>query len=418
MLLFIGLLITTTWLARWHVILTGSMAPTLLGTHCDVTCANCGFEYAIEAERQLKQGQIVVCPNCDHSEELETARIRSGDRVLVWRSIVDMQPPQRWDMITLRMPKQSKEFGVKRIIGLPGERIQLRDGDVYIDGYLVRKSLKEQRAIAILVHDADYPPRGKKGAKSRWRGGPDSHWETSGGTFRCSGENATTDWLVYHNERRQGGPGKFVEGPITDRYAYNQTSPIRDLHPTGDVMMTCRARFAPKASWSIRATDRKTPYIVTFDGLQERFELRQGFRMLTSQELKLGESHEHALVVSLIDRRYEIALDGRSLYQLDLDMSSNSIEPSAQPFAIGLVQGSVEIDQLRVWRDVYYTVPPVLGQKGNAPPGRALFQPYTLGDDEYFLLGDNSPRSLDSRYMSFGIVTASLLVGEPVWEFR
>ena len=61
---------------------------------------------------------------------------------------------------------------MKRIVGLPGESVQIRDGDVYIDGEIQRKTLAEQKRLAVLVHDADYSPRLSKdvppsGAASR-----------------------------------------------------------------------------------------------------------------------------------------------------------------------------------------------------------------------------------------------------------
>ncbi|HWB01244.1 MAG TPA: S26 family signal peptidase, partial [Pirellulales bacterium] len=108
-----------------------------------------------------------------------------------------------------------------------------------------------------------------------------------------------------------------------------------------------------------------------------------------------------------------------SLYQFDLDTADDPQPPSTQPFAIGALEGQLEVRNLRVWRDVYYTVPPELAVPRNRKLGRALYEPFQLGDDEYFVLGDNSPRSLDSRYVSFGpAVAASLLIGPPCWIFR
>ena len=41
-------------------------------------------------------------------------------------------------------------------------------------------------------------------------------------------------------------------------------------------------------------------------------------------------------------------------------------------------------------------------------------EPITLGDDEYFCLGDNRPVSQDSRYEEVGPVKRSIIVGK-VW---
>jgi signal peptidase I len=419
LLLLIGALFAGTWLARWHVILTGSMAPTYFGTHCDVACSDCGFHWAVDAERPLKLGQRIVCPNCDYSEELKEAQGRSGDQVLVARSIYSVRDPERWETAASRLPEDLRKFGVKRIVGLPGENILLRQGDVYINGYLARKNLAQQQAMAILVNDADFKPGNQSHATPRWQREATSGWAREQHTYVHRGDREGTDWLVYHHERRQGiPPGQLVEGPVTDRYGYNQTWPVRDLFPMLDVMLTCRVRASEGATWRVRASDRTTELVATFDGATGRFELREGFRMLGSRGFKLSGASEHALVVSLIDRRYEIAVDGQSLFQFDLDLSPNDLLPSPRPFAIGALLGELEVSDLRVWRDVYYTAPPELAVPAGRKLGRALFEPYALGPDEYFLLGDNSPRSLDSRYRSFGKVHASLLIGKPVWRLR
>ncbi len=40
--------------------------------------------------------------------------------------------PQRGDIIVFRYPKNPQEYFIKRLIGLPGEKIQIKDGEVYI----------------------------------------------------------------------------------------------------------------------------------------------------------------------------------------------------------------------------------------------------------------------------------------------
>ena len=60
---------------------------------------------------------------------------------------------------------------------------------------------------------------------------------------------------------------------------------------------------------------------------------------------------------------------------------------------------------LRLWRDVHYT------QAGTNGVGGAVVR---LGPDQYFVLGDNSPRSEDSRFWpNQGAVPAQHLLGKP-----
>jgi len=46
------------------------------------------------------------------------------------------EEPQRGDVIVFRYPRNPQEYFIKRIIGLPKENIQIKEGDIYIyNGY-------------------------------------------------------------------------------------------------------------------------------------------------------------------------------------------------------------------------------------------------------------------------------------------
>jgi len=69
-----------------------------------------------------------------------TRRSRSGDRILVNKFVYRLNAPQRGDIVVFRAPPQAlmgdgkKDF-VKRLIGLPGDRILIKRGDgVYVNG--------------------------------------------------------------------------------------------------------------------------------------------------------------------------------------------------------------------------------------------------------------------------------------------
>ena len=40
--------------------------------------------------------------------------------------------PRRGDVIVFKYPRNPQEYFIKRVIGLPGEKIQIKDGSVHI----------------------------------------------------------------------------------------------------------------------------------------------------------------------------------------------------------------------------------------------------------------------------------------------
>ena len=62
-LLSMCVLLVRTFSAEAYVVPTGSMAPTLLGLHRELTCPNCRFVFVVGIDEDGHTGQA-VCPNC------------------------------------------------------------------------------------------------------------------------------------------------------------------------------------------------------------------------------------------------------------------------------------------------------------------------------------------------------------------
>ena len=60
--------------------------------------------------------------------------LMTGDRALFNRLAYTFAEPERGDIIIFRWPDNEKILFVKRIIGVPGDTVEIRDGQVYLNG--------------------------------------------------------------------------------------------------------------------------------------------------------------------------------------------------------------------------------------------------------------------------------------------
>lgn len=67
------------------------------------------------------------------SESMEKT-IMTGDRIFGNRLAYINKDPERFDIVIFRFPDDESQLFIKRIIGLPGETVEIVDGKVYING--------------------------------------------------------------------------------------------------------------------------------------------------------------------------------------------------------------------------------------------------------------------------------------------
>lgn len=415
------------WLLSPYEIAGSSMAPTLLGAHRDVVCRECGIGIAIDGLIPLAAGQRAACPNCGSLETaVEDFFAAGGERVVVDRTAYYWRAPRRWDVVALRDPSGGKT-AVKRVVGLPGEAIALRGGDVYVDGQVARKSLAEQWSMAVLVHDDAYLPPAGSPFFHRWRPQRQDAWrrQRDGGWLHAHGERADKiDWLVYRHVRHApGDPRRAVAGPIDDTLPFNQPLPVFDARSVGDLLLECHVTAgAEQALWlAIDAHDGR--YIAQLDLRSGSATLTRGQRVLTSQSSRRGQQVVDALRSaepvhvqwSLVDRRVLLAVEGMVVLQHDLPSSNAAAGPPLPRLAVGTRGGGARVSGLRVLRDVYYRhdgLEPAQSSSGSSTAA------WKLGDDELFLLGDNPRRSSDSRrWHPREPVALKSLIGKPLMVY-
>jgi signal peptidase I len=483
---FILLLVFKTFFVPLFVIPTGSMAETLCGAHAAFTCPNCGYSYEVgvytESGPHPPQIADVECPNCrfpaqPHAGPSLATRLRPtiGDRIMVLGWCYDLNigdlGPRRWDVVVFHNPQDAEVNYIKRLIGLPGDTIELIDGDLFINERIQRKPAHVQEQLWFPYYDHDYRPTAPGGGSGRYF----PHWAAL---------DANTPWRELDTRAPHvddpAAPPATIEfstlpgdsrtpGSIEDVYGYNAPivigrNPIGRLLKSDtvtDVRLSCDVRLAGGDGYVELSTSK---YDDTFyarlyaDGrlLLQRAALAQPDERTTWGETRVAAERPLRLALANADYRVSVAVDGRELLTSDADpnaahyygITANAAraralalygQRKAPPVPVVRVTSSkvrVSLAHVRLDRDIYYkdwrSEPPDF-RAGEAPPWRAtLGRPLTLHGDEYFVLGDNSPNSLDGRYwtsvgphlaerlahgLQLGTVPADQLIGRAIFVY-
>lgn len=78
--------------------------------------------------------------------------IVTGERIIIDLLTYHFEAPQRGDVIVFRNPRNAAKDYIKRVVALPGESIEIREGRTYVNG----KRLEEP--YVTMRDDSDLPP--------------------------------------------------------------------------------------------------------------------------------------------------------------------------------------------------------------------------------------------------------------------
>jgi signal peptidase I len=316
------------------------------------------------------------------------------DRILVDKLSYHFRDPQRFEVTVFRYPLHRGRNYVKRLVGMPGEELRIAHGDLFVrsDPAAPFRPLRRPRAV--------------QGETWKWldRAQPDgvTQWKVESG-----------EWSAADDRVGGAGPGRalFVGhggGAIMDRYLDGYPAAIaarvspRGEHGTnavGDLRLVGRVRARPQAlRLSIELIEGDRHYRFELPGPAAASDARPRVGVVagagTSQgsaDTATGEPWRApaerwvAFAVQNLDDLLELELDGKVVAALE-------IAPAAlQTASLRLIAdgAGADFERLRVARDIYYT------------PGRQGRDTWTIPPGHYFMLGDNTQDSSDSREWTF-----------------
>lgn len=126
---------------------------------------------------------LLFQPNTIPSSSMEPG-VRTGDYLLIskfdygWsRHSIPFSPPlfegrvlgrapQRGDVVVFKLPRDVRQLYIKRVIGLPGDRVQLREGRVFVNGAALPQTLRgfteDPEAPGVIVREVRETAPGRR----------------------------------------------------------------------------------------------------------------------------------------------------------------------------------------------------------------------------------------------------------------
>jgi signal peptidase I len=445
---FIYLLILKSFFLPLFIIPTGSMAQTLYGQHAIHTCPNCGTEYPIGWQEPgnwtgpvAYHPRVVQCPNCRFRQfydfgrpweltrqgldraEILSQRLQpsSGDRIFVhgWSydrpfSDLDGLGPARWDVVVFKVPTDGQTNYIKRLIGLPNEKIELIDGDVFVNDQIAAKTPDAQRALWFPYYNHDYPPREPSRLTRyfpRWVAlDATSPWtDLTTRVVRFDGPQSGRAEIQFATD-----PGAPTEpGWVQDVYSYNEPRPEPDLRPNAvtDIQLSAEIELTAAEGGYVELSTTKGEhrFHARLGGDGSVTVLHQNSPDSKPETWGTTAPRPHAgplrIALSHVDGTVRVELDGqvafestRAQYEITPATARLLATTEARPtIRIAAEKVQATLRHLLIERDVFYTSD-LHGGAGESLPYGVQGNPKQLGPHDYFVLGDNSPNSQDARY--------------------
>jgi len=337
--------------------------------------------------------------------------------------------PRRFDLVVVRSSDGSKPL-VKRVCGLPGDRdFVIRDGDLFVGRSRLPSDVP--RPAPVPVYDDRYldPERYFEHRRDGSVRRENDEWIVDGGALSPGSmllyrPELRDDYFDRHHRRV---PGVVEVNDAVLELEFRIEAPLAEqklrfqLVEEGDTFEVLLENGGDGANlWLLRRNAKTmSPDAVKPPQGTASDVLPTGDLVLAKEKVSLEAGRWYAFQFSNIDnhlrvRCAELGVDVRRDYD-ENEPWHNPLPAGRKNLGrrvrFGVESGRAGFRAVRILRDLYYTDDGnfAVGARSDNPGASG---PISLGPYDYFLLGDNSAASDDSRRI--GPVKASQLLGRPV----
>jgi len=305
-----------------------------------------------------------------------------GDWLFVHKSELEHD-----DLVVFVEPGTGK-YAIKRVAAVPGEAVQIVEGDLYLDGEVRQRELTSvEDLVPMLDTEGDAAGASMSFSKQGFERTGERHWKLVGSGMAFLQRPPTADYLLRGHPVEGDFPAQDL-GLEVEFELLNETS---ELH-------------------LVLRKGQSTFYAVLLDN-GKRLQLLLQVATQSQPEILLEVSIPQATVMgtaffTLADRAMTFVLND-DVVVADFHYPAPAPHQNSElPVAFRKMEhagvggiGPLLVGRIRLGRDILYR------SSGTYGGERAL----QLADGQYFLLGDNSPQSRDSR--QYGPVPSERILG-------
>ena len=391
-------------LPRTGLITGSSMEPVFRGPRYLWSCTLCkeSQEFALDTCKSNQPFRCQFCRKIDFESAVDFNdvesihnRIRQGDQVRfatlrtiranraheIANGLVHESGLQRGDVVVFQESREAKRE-IKRIVGFAFEQITVKGGDLFVNQERWHKTLEQSLRQSILLHAWERAISTKRHESPQ----PSGRWKIGGDEFQGV-LNSKTSETMAHGAMKLRFENDLHED-INNQLAVNahDSHAIVSVPDFGIALQLSRL----ESPWKIKCIFHSwlSRPVVLLELLGSSLTIESGGQV-ARVDLFQRQDKSVWIVMAMVDGHLLIGSQDEEWLRAKLPLIPANLPLSesheSTPIEVNSISGSLEIDQLLVFRDIYY--------RGN---GDSDVQTWSAGE-RIVVLGDNVSASSDSR---------------------